>query len=185
MLVALYHGDHRKDGLMARLGYWSIRFGQLGEDYSQYTHCEVIFAGDRDRVRMGSASYRDGRQVRITQATLNPTHWTILDVPHSDPASVEAWYLDHLEEDYSMIGAMASASLLVRVVLFVLRLDFKKLGQWCSRSIAAAFGLKGADNMSVSELAAVLWNIRDTRDVTKEFFDPESVSPRTTYGPSL
>lgn len=179
MLVALYHGDHKKDGLMARLGYWSIRFGQLGEEYSQYTHCEVIFAGDRDQVRMGSASFRDGKQVRITDAKLNPDHWTIIDVPVDDPLVVEAWFVDHLEEPYSMIGAMSSASLLIRVILFVCDIEADELDQWCSRSLGLSFGLKGADNMSVSELAAALWNIRGTRDVTKEFFDPESVFPPT------
>ena len=173
-LVALYRGDHSKDGLMARLGYGIIRLGQIGEDNSIYTHCETIFAGDRNLVRMGSASFRDGQQVRITEAKLNPEHWTILQVRVDDLDRVEAWFLDHLELPYSTIGALASATWFFRFSLYVLRILADELNYWCSRAVGESLGLRGAANMSVSELATVLWNLPDTLDVTREFFYPDS-----------
>lgn len=170
MLIALYHSDHKKDGLKARLGYALIRLGQISEVYSQYTHCEAILSGTWQQAEIGSASVRDGNKVRVKSTDLTPGHWTVLDVPAADVNRAQQWFEDNEGTPYSMAGAVTSALWIARVVLRILGREPQELGMWCSRAVGASIGLVGSQDMSVAELAAALWNLPGTRDVTTEFF---------------
>lgn len=170
MLVAFYKSNHKKDPFPASLGYAFIKLGQIGEAFSEFTHCEAIFEGDKEKVRMGSASVRDGYEVRITEAQLNPEHWVILDVPSKSAEESELWFLQNVKTTYSMIGAMASATWIVRIFLHLFQIKATELGQWCSRAVPESMQIKGSENMNVSEFMTVLVNLPGTRDVTAEFF---------------
>lgn len=173
MLIALYHGDHKKDGIKARLGYALIRLGQVSEVYSQYTHCEAILAGTWQKAFIGSASVRDGNKVRTKSTDLTPGHWTILDVPTANVYRSLMWFEANDGKPYSMAGAVTSALWIARVVLRILGREPQELGMWCSRAVGESIGLVGSQDMSVAELAAALWNLPGTRDVTTEFFQQQ------------
>lgn len=170
MLVGFYKGDHKKDGILARLGYMTIRIGQVNELYGEYTHCEAIFNNDYKNAEIGSASVRDGNQVRITTKSLNPEHWTILDVPSKDAARSKLWFLDNAGKPYSKVGAMSSAVWIVRFILKVINIKPWLLGFWCSYAVPKSMDIVGGENMNVAEFKTVLINLPGTIDVTLEYF---------------
>jgi hypothetical protein len=169
MLTAWYIGDNKKDDFLVRLGRWFIRLGQSSELYGNVTHCEAILSGHHKLARIASASLRDGG-VRIKATDLNPEHWRVLSVPAWSRVKCEAWFAKNDGRDYSVIGAMSSASMLVRVALRVLRIEPSSLGEWCSRALALSVGVRGAEDMSVSELMAHAMSLEGTEDVTARFF---------------
>lgn len=158
---------------MARLGYAVIRFGQTAEKHGYCTHVEAIQDGPWWNCSIIGASRRDGAQVRQKTVELNPKHWRILDVPAWDLAEFTERAIPLLGAKYSDFGAAASASLLVRLLALVLRIDIAKLGQWCSRFIAQGNDVEGAEDMSVSELMALAHAMYGTRDVTAQYFSAE------------
>jgi hypothetical protein len=168
MITAWYKGDHKKDGILARIGYWAIRFGQANQRFGGYTHCEAVFT-QNGRVTIASASLRDGG-VRIKETMLNPDHWDILDVPAWEEMLAIPWFATKAGTPYSVIGAMSSASLLVNLVLRLFKVTPTDLGQWCSRTLGEAAGVEGAEDMSVSELFALASNLPGTKDITESFF---------------
>lgn len=177
MLIAFYRGGHAKDDWAARLGYALIELGQISELYGDLTHCEAILSGDWQAAQIASASVRDGNQVRIKTTGMNPAHWLVLDVPAADVVRVHAWFLRHLGVRYSMVGATASALWLARLLLKAVGKRPADLGQWCSRAVAEAIGLVGAEDMNVAELAATLMSLPGTRDVTDQFFQRQQGAP--------
>ncbi|MBL8387020.1 MAG: hypothetical protein JNK17_02165 [Hydrogenophaga sp.] len=171
MLTAWFYGDHKEEGLMDRLGVQVIRLGQTQEQYGRYTHVEAIHGGTWDDAVLSSASVRDGRKVRTeAHVRLSPGKWSIWNVPLWDRERSVAWFREHRGKRYSMLGAAASAAWPVRAALGVARVDIGALGQWCSRSVGESEGVAGAVDMSVSELAAHVWSLPGTEDVTVPFF---------------
>lgn len=170
MKVAFYYGDHKDDGF-GRVGYWFIRRGQVKEQFAHFSHCEAVFEGDHKKALIGSASVRDGNQVRVKQTGLKKGRWVVWDVPRLNTAKSKSWFYQNSGTPYSMIGAMSSAVWFVKAALSLFGVDPRSLGQWCSRSIGESVELVGAADMHVSELATVLWNLPGTVDVTKQFFD--------------
>lgn len=170
MLIAFYKGGHEKDDLTARIGYALIQIGQINQVYGNLTHCEAILSGTWQAAQIASASVRDGYQVRIKTTGMNPAHWMVMEVPTADLPRAHAWFLRNQGLRYSMVGATASALWLARLVLKVAGKRPADLGQWCSRSVAEALGLVGAEDMNVAELAALLMSMPGTRDVTEDFF---------------
>lgn len=175
MLAAFYIGDHKDDGLLARVGYFVIRIGQILEKFGRATHCEAIQDGPWWNCSIIGASRRDGKQVRQKTVRLTPGNWRILSVPAWDLADFNTRAMPLLGTPYSDLGAAASASLLVRFVAWTLRIDVSKKGQWCSRFLGDGGGMHGAEDLSVSELMGHLMNLYGTVDVTDSYFStPES-----------
>lgn len=171
MLTLWYVGDHKDDGLLARVGYALIRLGQVGQKYGRATHCEALIEGDWWAATIAGASLRDGAQVRVKPGVaLNPAHWVVLDVPLWDGPAAARWFDAHQGTPYSMLGAAASASMAVGLLVLLLRRPVATLGQWCSRALGDAAAVDGAEDMSVSELMAVALALPGTRDVTADFF---------------
>ena len=170
MLTAWYIGDHSEDDWLSRLGYRVIRIGQTAERFGYATHCEGITEGTWDNCTIWGASRRDGKKVRSKSTALTPGNWRILDVPAWDVEQFKARAVTLRGIKYSDFGAAASASMAVRLVASVLRIDIAGLGQWCSRFLAQANDIEGAEDMSVSELMALAMALYGTRDVTGEFF---------------
>lgn len=170
MLTAWYIGDHKDDDFWSRVGYFVIRFGQTAEKHGYATHVEAIQVGPWWNASIIGASRRDGRQVRQKTVRLNPKNWRILDVPAWDLAQFNKRAIPLLGTPYSDFGAAASASMAVRAIATILRVDIAKLGQWCSRFIAQGNDVDGAEDMSVSELMALALALFGTRDVTEAYF---------------
>lgn len=176
MLTAWYIGDHRDDDLLARLGYWLIRFGQTAEKFGYATHCEAITDGPWWNCTIWGASRRDGKKVRCKFVELNPKHWRILDVPVWDEEDFAGRAAVMRGLPYSDFGAAASASMFVRILATLFGIEIASLGQWCSRFMAQANDVQGAEDFSVSELMALAWSLPGTKDVTAEYFS----TPRGT-----
>lgn len=172
MQFAFYHGDHKDDGFIARLGYALIRAGQVNEEYSKYTHCEAIMGRipNSNQVVIASASVRDGNQVRLKAVELNPARWLVLDCPEYSLQQSLSWFLENRGVPYSMVGAVASTLWIGRVLVSLFNVDPKELGQWCSRSLSDSVGISGGANFNVSELITLLTNIPGTTDITEDFF---------------
>ena len=170
MLTAWYIGDHSEDDWLARLGYRVIRFGQTAEKFGYSTHVEAIQGGPWWNCSIIGASRRDGKQVRQKTIGLKPGNWRVFDVPAWDLQEFNKRAIPLLKTPYSDFGAAASASMFVRLVAFVLRIDIAKLNQWCSRFVGDGAGVGGAEDMSVSELMALASAMYGTRDVTEEYF---------------
>lgn len=175
MLTAWYIGDHKDDDWLSRLGYWIIRFGQTAEKFGYSTHCEGIESGPWWNCTIWGASRRDGAKVRQKTTELTPGNWRILDVPLWDIEQFKERAVTLRGVPYSDFGAAASASMLVRVVAALCRIDLASLNQWCSRFLLQANDVDGAEDFSVSEAMALAWSLPGTRDVTAEFFSTKKV----------
>lgn len=170
MLTIWYIGDHSEDDAWSRMGYFVIRFGQSAERFGYATHCEAVQCGPWFNCSLLGASRRDGKQVRQKTVRLTPGNWRVLDVPLWDLADFNRRAMPLLGTPYSDFGAAASASLFVRFVALVLRIDIVALDQWCSRFLAQGAGVEGAEDFSVSELMALAMALPGTRDVTEDYF---------------
>lgn len=140
-----------------RLGWWLTRLVQRGP-HKRVTHCEVILSGDADECTIASASVRDGG-VRTKTTDLTRDHWMIYDLPSFDAAQAKQWFDAHDREPYSMLGAAASALVFLPY----------SMGQFCSKAVAAAVGIVGADDITPQELADMCATFG--ADVTDEFFE--------------
>ena len=170
MLTTWYIGDHSEDDAWSRVGYFVIRFGQSAERFGYATHCEAVQCGPWFNCSLLGASRRDGKQVRKKTVRLTPGNWRVLDVPLWDLADFNRRAMPLLGTPYSDFGAAASASLFVRFVALVLRIDIVALDQWCSRFLAQCNGVNGAEDFSVSELMALALSLHGTKDVTASYF---------------
>jgi hypothetical protein len=170
MSVLGYIGDHKKDGLTARLGWGLVRLAQTGQRFGRVTHTEAVLMGPWWHCTIASATVRDGSMVRIKTTDLDPTHWIVLDVPAWDVVKSATWFEKHVGIPYSKLGASSSASMLVAIVIRLAGIAVAKLGQWCSRCIPESQGVQGAEELSPSEMMLLAWALPGTRDITQEFF---------------
>ena len=177
MLVIGYIGDHKKDGLMARIGWGLIRLGQTGQHFGKVTHTEAVLMGPWYHCTIASATVRDGSQVRIKTTDLNPGHWIVLNVPAWDVVQSAKWFEKHAGTPYSKLGAASSASMLAAILIRMAGVQVTKLGQWCSRCIPESQDVKGAADMSPSELFALAWALPGTTEVTDKFFAASKPAP--------
>ena len=158
MRVALFIGDHSKDSLLTRLGWWITRLVQKGE-YWRVTHVEAILKEHEDgSVDIGSASLRDGG-VRIKKnVRLNPEHWIIMHVPWNKITACQ-WFKEHQGAPYNTLGAFATA----------IPAQLSQGGQYfCNQAVGAPF-MKDAHIFGPSQFAAILDTIG--YDVTDSFFE--------------
>ena len=156
MKVALYIGDHVKDALTVRAGWWVTRLVQRGE-FRSVTHCEAILDEYADgSVQIGSASIRDGG-VRTKVTWLNPDNWIIVDVPLWDVALSREFFEIHRGAPYSLSGAIAT----------VLP-GAPTPGTWfCNHAVGYPF-LRDSSLFVPAEFAVICFS--PGADVTREFF---------------
>lgn len=170
MIVLGYIGNHRKDGFMARLGWGLIRLGQSKHRFGKVTHTEAVLCGQWWNCTIASATARDDATIRIKTTELNPEHWIVLDVPLWDREKSETWFKANVGTPYSKLGAAASASMLVAMVLDIAKVDVLTLGSWCSRAVPESVGVQGAEDLSPSEVFTLAWALPGTVDITVQFF---------------
>lgn len=157
MRVALYTGDHRGDGLRARLGRWAIRLAQKGR-FRDVTHVEAILDELEDgRVTIASASLMDGG-VRFKTCRLQPGNWIVVDVFAWSTAEAILWFSAHDGQPYDVRGAIATVLPGHRVS-----------GEWfCNEAVGASAGLLEPHTFTPSQFAAIALSIG--RDITDAFF---------------
>ena len=157
MKVAFYVGNHRADGIMARIGWAITRLVQKGP-YSHITHCEAIHAEHADgTVTIASASVRDGG-VRSKRTKLNPAHWWIVDVPQWDVEQSIDFLTHTAGMKYDWRGAVATVFL-----------GSQQTARWfCNEHVSAPF-LRASGTFGPNHLTAICLSLG--RDVTAEFFE--------------
>ena len=162
MKVALYIGDHAKDGFLAQLGWWITRFAQRGE-FQSVTHVEAILDdlkdGLIDNVLIASASARDGRMVRTKRARLTPGNWRIIDVPAWDVSLSKQWFAEHDGAKYDWLGAAAT----------FFQFAPKPGRYFCNQAVGAPF-LIDAGLFSPAEFSVICLSMPGSKDVTSSFF---------------
>lgn len=109
-----YYGDHKEEGLKARLGVWIIRRGQAGHDFGKCTHVEGWVAGTPDAATIIGASLRDGGQIRKREGVaLNKSHWRVIESPEMSKG-ISDQIVDYLENQigrkYGILQAAATVS---------------------------------------------------------------------------
>ncbi len=156
MLAALYTGDHAKDTLLTRAGWWLTRLAQKGP-YGNVTHMEAIHMLHADgSVTIASASLRDGG-VRSKRVTLDPHHWLIADVPVWDVERSKDLLSETVGQPYDWRGAAA---------LFLPGSHVTT--QWfCSEWVLTPY-IRASETFSPAQAAAIVFSLGG--DVTASFF---------------
>ena len=151
MKVALYIGDHSKDDMTARIGWWFNRLVQKGT-YANVTHVEAILKDWSDgSVTIGSASIRDGG-IRTKTCKLNPDHWMVVDVPQWDAEKAKLWFEEHNGEPYDWRGALASC----------MPFQWRRKNEWfCNEAVAASVGFKCPEIFGPSQFAAICYSLME------------------------
>lgn len=163
MKILLYTGDHAKDGLAARAGWWLTQLGQKGE-FGYITHTETIHEEHSDgSVTIVSSSLRDGG-VRSKRVFLNPNHWRVADMPQWPVGKSQDFFGETKGDPYDLRGAVAT-----------LLPGAPKAGHWfCSQWIAHPF-LRSAATFGPHLLAALVMSLG--REISAPFFrDREGIA---------
>lgn len=144
MKIALYIGNHSKDDLLARLGWFAIRLFQEGK-YASVTHVEAILEEhDNGEVTIASSSVREGG-VRTKRCNLNPDNWIIINTSW-DVERAKQWFIDHDGEPYDYRGALASA----------LPIQWSQNGRWfCNQAVGAAVGLESPQIFGPAQFSVI------------------------------
>lgn len=132
MKVAFYKG---KGNIYNKL----IRFWDGGI----YSHCELVFS---DGMSV-SASYTDGKQVRMKAITYDPAKWDFVELSDRLEDNVRHFFEQTKGKDYDLIG---------QIRFLISPLKGSKSGYWCSEWIAHALGMRDSWRHSPNSLYAVL-----------------------------
>ena len=164
MIVLGYIGDHKKDTLSVRLGWWLTRLAQSGE-YKQITHTESVLEGDNyKRCTIASSSARDGgvRQKQITpEAHLTKGHWVAINAPTWDANDAAIWFYNNRGKKYDWWGAIGS------IVPFI----HGRADRWfCNEATGAPF-IQTPEQYPPSEFWALALSMPNAHDVTGQFFN--------------
>lgn len=158
MLIAHYIGNHAKDTLLVRAGWWITRLVQRGA-YKAVTHVEAVHAVNADgTVTIASASLRDGGVRTKHNVRLNPAHWLIVDVPVWDVQKSIDWFAFNDGLPYDWRGALAT----------VLPGTQSDNGWFCNEAVGASVGTKDPQIFGPAQFAAITLSIGF--DATNEFF---------------
>jgi hypothetical protein len=161
MIVLGYIGDHKKDTLSVRLGWWLTRWAQSGA-YKQITHTESVLDGDNyKRCTIASSSARDGGVRTRENIALTKGHWVAINVPTWNASIAKQWFDEHDGAAYDWWGAAAS-------VLFFLRGALDKF--FCNESCAAPF-IPTPEQYTPSKFWAIAMAMPGAKDVTDQFFN--------------
>lgn len=161
MIVLAYVGDHRKDGLAARIGWALVRLAQIGATWRRVTHVEAVLVGRGRHCTIASASLRDGG-VRIKpDADLTPAHWVAIDVPHWSTEAAIDWFTEHGGEPYDWRGALAT--------LFWF-LPHSVRSWFCNEAVAAPHGVVDGHRLTPAAFVALVLSMPGSRVITEEFF---------------
>lgn len=163
MIVLGYIGDHKKDTLSVRLGWWLTRAAQSGE-YKQITHTESVLEGDNyKQCIIASSSARNGgvRQKQITpEFHLTKGHWVAINVPTWNVSLARQWFAENETLGYDWWGAVGS----------VLPFINSNSDKWFCNAASGAPFIKTPKQFSPSEFWALALSIPNAQDITDQFF---------------
>ncbi len=164
MIILAYIGNHRSDGIAARLGWGLVRLAQIGATWRRVTHVEAVLVARGRHCTIASASLRDGG-VRIKpDADLTPGHWIAIDVPHWSTEDAIDWFERHQGQRYDWRGALAT------VLWFLPHGD----SRWfCNESIGASQGVLDPHRLTPAAFIALALSMPGARVCTAEFFAEE------------
>lgn len=99
---------------------------------SEYSHVEFVSRDDGTVYECWSSSNRDGG-IRKTYITVNPEHWTLLELPTADAVNTN-WFLERTGQKYDYVGLLCP---ILKTSLFS-----SKSKWFCSEAIAEVLGHK-------------------------------------------
>ena len=160
MIVLGYVGDHAKDTLLVRLGWWLTRLSQSGP-YKRVTHTEAVLKGTNYKVcTIASSSARDGGVRAKQDVTLTKGNWIAIDVPVWDVWLAAAWFFKHAGAKYDWFGAVATRIFWLRGIA----------GRYfCNQSTGEPF-IKTAGQFPPCQFVAIALSMPGARICTDEFF---------------
>ena len=160
MIILAYIGDHKKDTIPVRLGWWFTRLVQTGE-FKQVTHTESVLSGDNYKnCTIASSSARDGG-VRVKEnIALTKGHWMAINVPTWNESIAKQWFDAHKGCAYDWFGAIGS-------VLFFVSGSRNKW--FCNEATGAPF-IKTPEQYCPSKFIAIALSMPNARYVTEDFF---------------
>lgn len=160
MIVLGYIGDHKKDTLSVRLGWWLTRLAQSGA-YKQITHTESVLDGDNyKRCTIASSSARDGGVRTRENITLTKGHWVAINVPTWNASIAKQWFDEHDGAEYDWFGAVGS-------IIFFIRGAIGKY--FCNEATGAPF-IKTPEQYPPSKFWALALSMPNAQDITDQFF---------------
>lgn len=92
-----------------------------------YSHCELVFSDGMS----ASASWRDGRQVRLKMIEYDADNWDFIELPPELEESARTFFEQTKGRPYDLVGQ-------IRFLIAPVRGSRK--GFWCSEWLAAALG---------------------------------------------
>lgn len=162
MIVLAYIGNHRKDGITARIGWGLVRLAQIGAKYRRVTHVESLLVGPWHSASIASSSLREGG-VRIKRdVRLTPGHWIAIDVPAWDTEDAIDWFAEHEGQPYDWRGALATA-------LWFLPHGVRSW--FCNEAVAAPHGVVDGHRLTPAAFIALALSMPGSRVITEEFFN--------------
>ena len=160
MIILGYVGDHKKDTIPVRLGWWFTRLVQTGP-YKKITHTESVLNGSNyKRCTIASASVRDGGVRVKADIALTKGNWIAVDVPNWDIGLALEWFIAQRGCPYDWLGAIGS-------VLFFLR---GEEGKWFCNEATGAPYIQTPEQYPPSKFWAIAMSMPGARDVTTDFF---------------
>lgn len=161
MIILGYVGNHRKDGIAARLGWGLVRLGQIGAKFRRVTHVESLLVGPWHNATIASSSLRDGG-VRIKRGVrLTPGNWIVIDVPTWDTEAAIDWFAEHEGEPYDWRGAIATA---------LWFLPHRARSWFCNEAVAAPHGVVDGHRLTPAAFVALALSMTGSHDISEEFF---------------
>ena len=173
MYIALFIGNHSKDGFRARVGRWAIRTAQKGQ-FKDVTHVEAILNVFplHGVVVMGSSSLMDGG-LRTKTARLTPENWRIVDVPAWSVERSREYFVERTAPDGSPIYGYDTRGALATVLPGGVGSSDRK---FCNQAVGESVGVADAHTLTPATFA-VCAMAAGGRDVTEDFFKQMGKAP--------
>lgn len=108
MIVLGYIGNHKKDDIFVRLGWFITRLVQTGK-FKRVTHTECVHAGNNYKLcTIASSSARDHGVRTKENIALTKGNWIALDVPQWSIEPSQAWFKAFDGCAYDWLGAIGT-----------------------------------------------------------------------------
>jgi hypothetical protein len=167
MIILGYIGDHKKDDILVRLGWFITRVMQTGK-YKRVTHTECVHAGDSYKLcTIASSSSRDKGVRTKENVNLTKGNWIALDVPSWSIEPSKAWFKAYDKCPYDWLGAVGTK------LHFLRNLHYSVERFFCNETTPKALPVSYIANpqeYTPSELFEILEYDFKAVDVTDLFF---------------
>jgi hypothetical protein len=167
MIVLGYIGNHKKDDILVRLGWFITRLMQTGK-FKRVTHTECVHAGSNYKLcTIASSSARDHGVRSKENIALTKGNWIALDVPSWAIEPSKAWFKAFDGCPYDWLGAAGTK------LHFLRNLHYSVERFFCNETTPKALPVSYMANpqeLTPSEFFEVLERDFGAVDVTDLFF---------------